>query len=240
VSPLEDLKTRWASAARRPARVLLRSLWSPAQSEYLNVARLHTTDPDELLRALLGASAVVEPALLPEAPAREYAEVWQVDRAVRQFLWGLVRSTRPERALETGIADGASTRVILDAMEKNGRGTLFGVDIEENVGRLARASAGAARWHLTVLPARGRAEATRRVFRQSAPLDLFLHDSDHSYPWQRFEYGEAWKVLAPGGWLLSDDTNASYALLDFARSVRQPLWILSHPRKLFGVVRKGG
>jgi len=239
MSPLEDLRTHWASVARRPARVVLRSLWSPSASEYLNIARLHTDDPGLLLKAVVGGSAVLEPMRRTDTSGREYGEVWQVDRSVREFLWGLVRSVRPDRMLETGIADGASTRVVLDAMEANDRGALFGVDIDRNVGRLARESSGAHRWKLTVLPKRGRARALRALLRSVGPLDAFLHDSDHSYPWQLFEYREAWRVLAPGGWLLSDDANASYALMDFVRSVGQPLFLLAHPRKLFAVVRKG-
>ena len=224
--------------ARRPVRVVLRSLWSPSNWEYLNVARLHTTDPTALLRATLGPGAVTEPAALADAHEQGYSEVWQVDLAVRQFLWGFVRTNRPSRGLETGVADGASTRVILDAMEANARGNLFSVDIDRDVGRLARDSKGAPRWQLTVLPPRGRARSLRALVARVGPLDFFLHDSDHSYPWQWFEYQEAWRALAPGGWLLSDDINASYALLDFSRSVSRPLWILSHPRKLFGALRK--
>lgn len=236
---MEDLKTLWATTARRPVRYILRPLWTPAHSEYLRFARESSADPGVLLRALLGSAAVTEPAPLADAPAHQYSEVWQVDRSVRQFLWGLVRTIRPERVLETGVADGASTRTILDAMETNGRGKLYGVDIASDVGQLARQSSGAHRWELAVLPRRGRGKALRSLLDRVQPLDVFLHDSDHSYPWQRFEYREAWRTLAPGGWLLSDDVNGSYAFMDFSRAVGRPLSILTTPRKLFGVMGKG-
>lgn len=237
---MEDLQTRWASVARRPARILLRALWSPSASEYLNIAKEHSTDASVLLRSVLGDAAVPEMAPSVEAPGQTYAEVWQIDPAVRRFLWGFVRAIRPERVLETGVADGASTRTILDAMEKNDLGKLYGVDIDAGVGQLARQSPGAHRWELVVLPGRGRGKALRSLLHRIGPLDMFLHDSDHSYPWQLFEYREAWRGLAPGGWLLSDDVNASYAFMDFGRSIGRSPWILSSPRKLFGILRKGG
>jgi len=36
-------------------------------------------------------------------------------------------------------------------------------------------------------------------------IDLFLHDSDHGYENQAFEYAWAWENVRPGGLIMSDD-----------------------------------
>jgi predicted O-methyltransferase YrrM len=237
---IEELRARLSGALQGPARIVLRSVWTPARHEYLRFAVESSTDPVRLLKAMIGPGAVEPPTELPELPAERFSALWPIDPATQRFLWGWVRSVRPKRFFETGVADGASTRIILDAMEENGDGQLWSVDVVPEAGDLARRSPAVRRWQFAVLPARGRAAAFRRTIRPLRPLDAFLHDSDHSYPWQSFEYREAWSDLAPGGWLLSDDIDASYAFLDFARRHGLRPWVLVGPRKLFGVLRKPG
>ena len=202
------------------------------------VAAEATTDPARLLNTVLGSESGEPSTAFSDHAAQHLSALWPIDPATQQFLAGFVRAVRPKRLFETGVADGASTRVILDALEENGDGRLWSVDVLPEAGAIARESPAVHRWQFVVLPARGRAAAFRRAIRPLRPLDVFLHDSDHSYPWQSFEYREAWTVLAPGGWLLSDDIDASYAFLDFARRHALRPWILAGPRKLFGVLRK--
>jgi hypothetical protein len=67
-------------------------------------------------------------------------------------------------------------------------------------------------------------------------LDLFLHDSDHSYRAMLFEFERAYPKLVPAGLLLSDDTHLHAAWDDFcARHVLRPGRI-GH----LGVTRKPG
>ena len=70
-------------------------------------------------------------------------------------------------------------------------------------------------------------------------VDLFIHDSNHFYYWQVFEYRTAWEVLKKGGFLLSDDTDASYAFLDFSKEISANPIFISDKRKMFGVLVKG-
>jgi len=195
-------------------------------------------DPAVLLKGMLGPGSAEVPAELPELKAERFSTSWPIDPAAQRFLWGFTRSVRPTRFFETGVADGASTRIILDALEENGDGRLWSVDIFPDAGALARRSAAVHRWQFVALPARGRAAVLRGTIRSAGSLDVFLHDSDHSYPWQAFEYREAWTALVPGGWLLSDDIDASYAFFDFARRHEIRPWVLVGPRKLFGALRK--
>ena len=47
------------------------------------------------------------------------------DAAFCRALWCLIRHTKPERVVETGVAHGTTSRVILEAMERNQVGHLW-------------------------------------------------------------------------------------------------------------------
>jgi methyltransferase family protein len=51
-------------------------------------------------------------------------------------------------------------------------------------------------------------------------VDLFLHDSDHSYENMVFEFEQALPRLVPGGVLMSDDTHLHPAWDDFCAKHR--------------------
>jgi len=44
-----------------------------------------------------------------------------------------------------------------------------------------------------------------RVYHDTGPWDVFIHDSDHEVECQSFELALGWLLLRPGGWLMSDD-----------------------------------
>ena len=50
-------------------------------------------------------------------------------------------------------------------------------------------------------------------------VDLFVHDSDHSYGHMLWEYSTAWPRLSGGGVLYSDDIEWNSAFRDFSQSV---------------------
>ena len=43
------------------------------------------------------------------------------DRAFSEAIWCIVAHTRPERVVETGVAHGLTSRIILEGLESNGR-----------------------------------------------------------------------------------------------------------------------
>lgn len=47
-------------------------------------------------------------------------------------------------------------------------------------------------------------------------VDIFLHDSEHTYDNMMFEYATAWDYLPKGGLLLSHDISWNNAGRDFA------------------------
>jgi predicted O-methyltransferase YrrM len=137
-------------------------------------------------------------------------------------IYALVRLLRPERVVETGVADGTTSAYILRALEDNGRGHLYSIDVPSD-----RLPPGAApgwivddrlrhRWTLRI----GRSdELLKPLLSELRSIDVFLHDSLHTYDNMLFEYRTAWPFLTPGGLFLSHDIGRNSAFFDFAREV---------------------
>ena len=47
-------------------------------------------------------------------------------------------------------------------------------------------------------------------------IDIFIHDSDHTYKNMMFEYDISWPHIKKGGLLISDDIESSNAFYDFS------------------------
>ncbi len=179
----------------------------------LSLAR---TRPPALLDEYLAVRADLHAAYAQLATARFSDDLeFSLGEASSMVLYGLIRTLRPETVLETGVANGHSTFLILKALERNQRGTLHSFDVRAQVGALVHAIQ-KDQWvfHLCAR------QPVRREFAALvaglSPIDFFLHDSDHSYANQSCEYQSVWPRLAPGGILASDDVDKSNAFLDFA------------------------
>src|SRR5256714_12755021 len=158
-------------------------------------------------------------------------------------LYALGRKLRPRVAVETGVCNGFSTAFLLLALARNGAGELHSIDLPEVVGADYRPGTfwegkqGAAippgkepgwmipaplreRWSLTV----GRSQdELPPLLARLGKIDLFLHDSEHSYECMDFEFRLAWPVLAEGGVLVADDWNWNEAFAELARDAgRKP------------------
>ncbi len=81
------------------------------------------------------------------------------------------------------------------------------------------------RWTLHVGPSR---TLLPGLARKLAPIDLFLHDSDHSYVAQYEEYRQAWPHLAGGACLISDDVS-NPAFAEFAAHVGERPYLIAPP-----------
>ncbi len=131
-----------------------------------------------------------------------------------RLLYLLVRIERPICVLETGVANGISTYFILNALIKNNFGSLTSIDISQNVASFLT-DGEKKRWTLRVLNTnRNPRNQYLQIIEGLQDLSIYLHDGDHSYPWQKMEYIKALNKLKPGGILLSDDVDSSYAFID--------------------------
>lgn len=164
-----------------------------------------------------------------------YPELWSIDENAALVLYSLVRRYKPELVIETGVANGLSTRLILCAMDRNGRGELHSVEIDRDVGTLIR-GVDTARWHLHV----GKPKKTLlKVIEGLGKIDLFLHDSDHSYENMLFELNAVYGKLGRNGVIVSDDVNWHGAFTDFASSVKKRPHIIAGRGTCIGVLLNG-
>jgi 3-methyladenine DNA glycosylase Mpg len=127
----------------------------------------------------------------------------------------MTRLLKPRLIVEAGVHDGLGSSVLLRALERNCSeghdGHLIGIDVDSTAGWLVPARL-TARFTLMVdnsIDALHRIAAAERV-------DMFLHDSLHSYTHEMGEYCAVWPALADGGVLLSDNAHATSALADFS------------------------
>jgi predicted O-methyltransferase YrrM len=164
----------------------------------------------------------------------EYPEWYAIESETSFLYYAACRHFAPGNVLETGIANGHSTFFLLQAMKKNGKGSLHSVDIAENVGSLLTEEERAG-WTLHVLGSPQR-KSFSRILDSVSPLDLFVHDSDHTYGWQMFEYRVARKALSKQGVLLSDDIDHSLAFVDFCEEIDQKPVLLLDTRKVTGML----
>lgn len=133
-----------------------------------------------------------------------------------KLLYYIVRKTKPKTVVETGISKGVSTFFILNALRKNKAGKLYSFDILPNAGCLLSSNE-RKNWHFVVLDKRNTRMEFHKAIEGIGNIDIFLHDSDHSYKNQFFEYSTVFPKIVDGGFLLSDNVDFSYAFLDFAR-----------------------
>ena len=167
----------------------------------------------------------------------EYPYTFATEISTSYFLYSTVRILKPANIIETGVANGHSSYFILNALLKNQSGTLHSFDVNHNVGKLI-AEDEKKRWDLNILPRRRRKKVFRDTMKKYGDVDIFIHDSNHFYYWQMFEYKTVWEYLKSGGLLLSDDVDSSYAFLDFCKkTVNKPIFI-SDSRKIFGATVK--
>jgi len=155
-------------------------------------------------------------------PGPESFQRWNDgDAGFVRAIWCMVRHRRPKKVVETGVAHGVTSRCILEALEKNGEGRLFSIDLPP-IERLWRKQVGMAvrgrcadRWsYIKGSSRRHLPELLSRL----GEIDLFIHDSLHSERNVRFELDRAWVALSPKGALVVDDIDANWGFRSFVET----------------------
>jgi hypothetical protein len=168
------------------------------------------------------------------------------DPALARAAWCITTHAQARTVVETGVGRGVTTRVILEALERNADGHLFSIDQPPLVDLELRAEIAAAvpedlrsRWTLVEGSSRRRLES---VLKAIGGLDFFLHDSMHSRRNMTFEVQTAWPMLKPSGFVLMDDIERNDAFNSFADEIRtehQSLIVSADDgRGLIGVIQK--
>jgi predicted O-methyltransferase YrrM len=161
----------------------------------------------------------------------------RIEDSAAFVLYAWIRSRKPKIVLETGVANGHSSVMILSAMSRNGCGELHSTDVIADVGELIGPSE-KSRWNYHLFPLTSSRSAFRKLLAKIGSIDVFFHDSLHTYAWQLFEYESVFSRISEGGLLASDDVDVSYAFIDFCRSNKQAPAVLLDSRKMVGFIRK--
>lgn len=155
--------------------------------------------------------------------------------------YSMVRLLKPEIVVETGGTPGSSSAFMLRAMERNGNGKVVTLDLPSLAMMGEIKTEPEKIWYSNMpkdlppgwivpdtLKARheqvlGDARETLpNVMAQYPQVDIFIHDSDHSYDHMMWEYKQAWPNIKAGGVLYSDDVSLHPVFDDFAREVGLP------------------
>ena len=167
-----------------------------------------------------------------------------INRNIGKLLFSICYFSQPEIIVETGVAYGFSCAYILHGLDFINKGKLVSVDCLIMP------------WHTkdtigSVIPDHLKKRHTllientppnlKKLLNKMNSIDIFIHDSSHTYKHMMNEFRIAWPHIKKGGLLLADDIQDNDAFLDFADLVsRDPIIIKLEERKRyhFGIIQK--
>jgi predicted O-methyltransferase YrrM len=173
---------------------------------------------------------------LAEKYGAHYSAGWvNLDDAL--FLYWLVRKLKPKTIVQTGVCNGMSTAFMMLGLVKNGSdGSLHVIDLPPVFNSNDAGWTAKGKVYGVVIPEgkssgwmvpdayQGRLEVWTGDAKVLLPklvdkvdsIDLFYHDSDHTYNHMMFEFNEAKRKLKPGGLIVGDDISWNASVWDFA------------------------
>jgi predicted O-methyltransferase YrrM len=129
-------------------------------------------------------------------------------------LYALTRWLRPAAVVESGGFVGMSSAFMLKALadEKLTTSKLYSIEWDEQceMGSLIPVEL-----RNGFVPMRGKVEDFLRRDQLPDPIDMFLHDSSHSYRHMLWEFRQFWPRLRDGGLLVSHDVQMNSAFPEF-------------------------
>lgn len=169
-----------------------------------------------------------------------------VSKKQAHILYVFVRIKKPNIVVETGAGNGYSTAFLLKALHMNNTGKLYFIDFPEIEGHhyfpddFYKEKGGAvipqgksSGWlvpqylhnRLKIILGKSQ-DVLPKLLKELNSVDIFFHDSEHSYSGMNFEFEQIWPHLISDGILLAHDVNWNKAFIHFAREVkRKPFFI---------------
>lgn len=167
-----------------------------------------------------------------------------LDRNVGRFLAYLCFYYQPEVVIETGVANGFSSSYILSALKAAEKGRLISFDdlmlpwhTRERIGLAIPDNL---KSRHTIIVGNSIIEL-KKYLDITDSIDIFIHDSSHTYQNMMKEFRMVWPHIKENGFLLSDDVHLHDAFLDFADEVKRiPLVIkkVDYEDGFFGLIKK--
>ncbi len=205
----------------------------------------HATSLDQLAASAWGTNRATVASLLEEfrslsegtrftlaglaALRAPYALELGLAAAELEALYVVTRILRPATVVETGIANGTSSFVFLSALERNRTGRLISIDPGDRVGSLIPEGL-RAQW--TVV--RDFAENALARWDATDAIDLFHHDSIHTYRQMRYEFECAARLGSNRLVVMCDDVGSNDAFYDFCTARGRPYALVGEGVKYEG------
>lgn len=150
---------------------------------------------------------------------KPYPVDYSINLDSRKFLYYIVRILKPENIVETGVAYGTSSAYILKALQDNGSGTLHSIDSvfrpwqsEEMIGAIIPENL-KSKWNLVL----GKSSNELQNLFDTLDVNIFIHDSLHTYKNMKFEFNIALEKINENGLIISDDVLGNDAFYDFTK-----------------------
>jgi predicted O-methyltransferase YrrM len=153
------------------------------------------------------------------------AEIESADLYAKKILvqYAAVRAFAPKVVVETGVASGVSSSYLLLALQKNGHGALHSIGLSDPQFLPPGKTPGwivpdwlKSKWVLHLGDSR---ELLPQLLKELGSVDVFIHDSLHTYEHMLWEFRAAYPHIRPGGLLFSDDAFWNRAFPDFSHEV---------------------
>lgn len=199
------------------------------------------------LREFLAESALAEieerirqnlQKISSEAP---FPLVHNGDLKLAHLCYAVCRATKPSVFVETGVAYGVTSSFILKALEINGSGKLYSVDRAPFVPRAAHFIGALIPEELRHNWQLHRGESKKLLpplLSKLGGVDVFLHDSRHTYGNMRAEFRAVAPYLSKRGILIADDVNRNVAFQEWVTETHPAFWATAteiSKESLFGI-----
>lgn len=137
----------------------------------------------------------------------------------RRIGWyALVRITKPKLVIESGVDKGLGACIVTSALKRNAqegkKGRYIGLDINPMSGKLFSSPYKDYGKFICI-------DSHAYLKKMNEPIDMFIHDSDHSFFHESKEYELIKNKLSKSAYILSDNAHLSRALNLFAAKINK-------------------
>ena len=150
-----------------------------------------------------------------------YAYYSDAEGSLCRAAWCVALHTRPTVVVETGVAHGVTSRVVLEALRLNDFGHLWSIDLPFPFDHQLHTETGVAvtdacrpRWSYLEGSSRQRLPT---LATDLGRIEVFIHDSLHTTRNTLFEMEQAASVMSAGGVMLVDDVDSHEGFTTFAK-----------------------
>jgi len=141
------------------------------------------------------------------------------DSSLCRAVWCVTLHTRPEIVIETGVAHGVTSRIVLEALSQNHRGHLWSIDLPFPFDHRLHGETGAVvtdacrpRWSYLEGSSKQRLPP---LIAKIGHVGMFIHDSLHTAENTVFEMEQAASAMSAGGVMLVDDIGSHMGFATF-------------------------